>query len=168
MDSQLLISSLSKIKWESYSHPCTGRSILKNIPTTIIQLYDDDIEASNEAASRLWNDVAHQGNVGSISVPIFPFLINRINSQPSLIVLRELVEIIYHFSFRLAPPDMSKWTPKDKELCQDDFEWTFQLRELMCESFELFVQLCNHSDEEVSLDSETIVENIKPHLLNPY
>ena len=81
-----------------------------------MQLFDADPDSSYAAADALWNLVAHQGIVGSVSIPTLPFLIERIETHPPINVLQELSEILYSFSYRLEPPDTSKWSQSDWEV----------------------------------------------------
>ncbi|MBP2831657.1 hypothetical protein J8281_05590 [Aquimarina sp. U1-2] len=79
------------------------------------------------------------------------------------------MEILYYFSFGLKPPDKTKWSYEQIENEKksfnypDDYKWAFELRKILCSHLEFFIQLKNHSNEDVVDYTEMILENIHPY-----
>ena len=162
---------LRAVDWRDVWHPCYPRSMTTvMVPRSIRRLFSHRPRRSLHAAWQLWNFVAHQGAVGSNSVPTLPFLVERVQLSPSLRVLRELVEIIYYFSDFLEVPDTSAWTDRDWDAVKssfgvpDDFEWIHALRQELCRHELLFRSLAKHPDSMVSEYATCIVENLAPHV----
>ena len=86
---------LDSIAWADYESACGFDST--EIPSLIVGLNDASDETSMKAINRLWNVVCHQANVGSNSVPVLPFLIERLQTaSPEL--QSEILDIIYPFA----------------------------------------------------------------------
>jgi len=86
---------LDSIDWANYESACGFDST--EIPPLVIELNGINHETSMKAIDRLWNVVCHQSNVGSNSVPVLPFLIERLQSaSPEL--QSEILDIIYPFA----------------------------------------------------------------------
>ena len=155
---------LSAIRWDHYTHPCHPSSA--PVPALIHKLFDSHSDYCCDAANELWNLVAHQGNVGSNSVPTLPFLIDRIKLDPPLLVLQELTEIIFYFSQHLEPPDTDKWSALERDVARcsfnypDDYQWTHLLRSEMHKHTELFRELADHPDKDVAGYAEMILKNL--------
>ena len=132
------------IKWSNYSNPCwpDHQSLISGL---LIQIRRGDNDVALEAAQRLWDIAAHQGNVGSSAVPTAGFLIEMLEELPPRIQ-DECLDTLFQFSNYLTIPD---------EL------WCAELRKVFWAALPVFKRLAASPDDDVSCFSEMIIENIE-------
>lgn len=159
MNIDILQNQLNKIIWSNYSHPCSPNTTFEDLPNKFIDLFSMDKKTSIKAVNQLWNDLAHQGNVGSISIPSCPFLIERIKTNPHIEVFIDIMEILYYFSCALQPLNKIIWNT-EQEKKSYDYQWTLGLRKIFYSNLEIFKKLKHHSNEDVVDYAEKIIENI--------
>lgn len=96
-----------------------------------------------EAAKRLWDIAAHQGNVGPSAVPTARFLIEMLESMPCAVQV-EILDTMYQFSNYFS----------------GEF-WSAELRALFSDALPMFRRLSTSANEDVSVFSEMIIENLE-------
>ncbi len=138
-----LETRLAAINWDEFIHPCGFRS--HEIPLLLVRLNSECIDTSLSAARRLWDVVAHQGNVGSNSVPTLPFLLERLECRNAN-VQEEILDIIYQFACAACPKSVDRWA--------------IELRNALKASRLQFVGLVQSRHEGVRSFSEMILEQI--------
>jgi hypothetical protein len=129
------------VRWSAYSHPCMQDQSL--IPALLIKIRQGDNDARLEAAVRLWDIAAHQGNVGASSVPAAGFLIEMLEELPPPVQV-ECLDTLYQFSNYL-----------EEEL------WSPELRKLFEDALPVFKRLAASLNEDARDFSEMIIENIE-------
>lgn len=101
-----LKARLAVVKWEEFTHPCGFQS--QEISSLLTELNSDHDVVSIRAANRLWDVVAHQGNVGPSSVPTLPFLLERMTTC-GVQLQEELLDILYQFACAACPNNTETW-----------------------------------------------------------
>ncbi|MCE9556112.1 MAG: hypothetical protein K8T91_22415 [Planctomycetes bacterium] len=118
----------------------------------MIDLNSNSNAVALQAASRLWNVVSHQGNVGSNSVPTAPFLIERLATAPAPLQV-EILDILYQFASATHFSNTESWA--------------HQLRVILNDNVARFTQFFDSTDEDIQSFSELIVESLIEAELKP-
>jgi hypothetical protein len=147
-----LTDLLRSVDWDSYHHPCGFDQ--REIPELIVRLAGQDQLSALEAAKRLWNVVAHQGNVGPSSVAITPFLIERTTSAPPG-VQEEILDILYQFTCAAVRVEWEGLPDRGKR------NWAGELWSALNVGRSRFEELARCPDERVATFAQMILEQLR-------
>ncbi|XAM01050.1 hypothetical protein OT109_06610 [Phycisphaeraceae bacterium D3-23] len=86
---------MAEVSWGEFKHPCGFDQ--REVPMLLIQTQSSDSKGAMDAAHRLWNVVAHQGNACDSAIPTTLFLMELFEGSLPL-VQQELMDILFQFS----------------------------------------------------------------------
>ena len=145
---------VSAIHWGEYHNPCWPTE--PGVPKAIISIFSEDDEVALNGAYKLFEFAAQC--VGSSSVPVLEFVVERVKLPISNKLLEELLDITSHYCVAAA------WNhPKyDKRRKPDSkYEnWQRKLGSQILAEKDLFEQFSRHENEDIRDWGEMILEEL--------
>jgi hypothetical protein len=148
---------IAAVDWTAF-HTAYGRA--DEVPNQLLRLASPDKATALKASHELWCVLCHQHvQIGTAALPAFPFILEVMRAADESLVY-EILDIVLGFAkgvSRKRSVDFQRALGREP---QPEPEWVTALRTLMLKETERFKALCAHSNSDIAVSADSILQEL--------